>query len=403
MIAGGMRMVKVCYQNARVFTGKNENFAEGIDFVVDEDTGQFVTTKKEIDRTIDLTGKYVMPGMINAHTHIVADPYGKIAALGSSDANAVNSTFLALENLQKFLEDGVTYIRDVGSVYEVDIELSKLEKQNQLLAPGIVASGNPLTMTGGHFNTGSYEVDGVDEVRKYARLLLKKGVDNIKLMATGGVSFNGESPEDEQLSMAELKAAVVEAHHQNKTACAHAQGLAGIKNAILAGVDSVEHAVYLDDKAIEMLVTTGTFVVPTLVAPWSINQHLDTLPDFMIRKNLEVTRAHTESIGKAARAGVKLAMGTDSGTAFNNFEQNSSKELELMTKAGVTNLQALQAATVNAARLLHIADKAGTIENGKVADFIVLEQNPLKDIQVLQKKKTVFKKGKKVQISDNHE
>jgi len=395
-------MVRICYQNAKVFTGKNDRFEQGVDLIVDEDTGKFVTTKETIDQTIDLTGKYIMPGMINAHTHIVADPYGKIAALGSTDANAVNSTFLALENLQKLLKDGVTYIRDVGSVYGVDIELSKLEKQNRLFAPGIVASGNPLTMTGGHFNTGSYEVDGVDEVRKYARLLLKKGVDNIKLMATGGVSFNGETPDDVQLNTEEMRAAVEEAHHKGKTVCAHAQGLAGIKNAIRAGVNSVEHAVYLDDEAFEMFLKTATFIVPTLAAPWSINENSAALPDFMIQKNLEVAQSHIESIQKAAKAGVRLAMGTDAGTAFNSFEQNSSKEMELMTKAGVTNLQALQAATVNAARLLNVADKAGTIENGKLADFIVLEQNPLEDIQVLQKKKTVFKKGKKVQISDNY-
>lgn len=389
-------MTKTLYQNAGVFTGKNKHFEKGIDFMVDGDKGIFVSIKEPADEKVDLTRKYVMPGMINAHTHIVADPYGKLSALGSSDANAVVSTYLALGNLKKLLKDGVTYIRDVGSVFEVDIELAKLERQNEILAPGIVASGSPLTMTGGHFNSGSYEVDGVDEVRKYARLLLKKGVDNIKLMATGGVSFNGESPEDVQLNKEELRAAVEEAHHKGKTACAHAQGLEGIKNAIRAGVDSVEHAVYLDDEAIEMFLNTGTFIVPTLAAPWAIVQHSATLPDFMIQKNEEVAQAHIESIGKAAKAGVKLAMGTDAGTAFNNFDQNSSKEVELMVKAGATRLQALQAATIHAAQLLKIENKAGTIETGKLADFLVLEQDPLKDIQALQQKKTVFKKGKLV-------
>lgn len=387
-------MTKILYKNAQVFTGKNEQF-ENLDFVVDDATGKF-TQDKEIEQTIDLAGKYVMPGMINAHTHIVADPYGKVAQLGSPNATAPTATFLALSNLQKLLEDGVTYIRDVGSIADVDIELSALEKQGELFAPGIAASGSPLTMTGGHFSEGSYEVDGVDEVRKYARILLKKGVDNIKLMATGGVSFNGETPHDIQLNEAELTAAVEEAHHKGRTANAHAQGTQGIKNALRADVDSIEHAVYLDDDTIDMFLQKGTYIVPTLAAPWAINQNTETLPEFMVKKSLDLEKAHIESIGKAAKAGVKLVMGTDSGTAFNNFDKNSSFELELMVNAGATNLQVLQAATINAAHLLQIDKQAGTIEENKFADFIILDDNPLENIQALQKEKIVYKKGQKV-------
>ncbi|MCT8310624.1 amidohydrolase family protein [Tetragenococcus halophilus] len=388
-------MTKTLYKNAQVFTGKNEQF-ESLNFVMDDENGRFVQ-EKQGDQTVDLAGKYVMPGMINAHTHIVADPYGKIAQLGSPDATAPTATFLALNNLQKLLADGVTYIRDVGSIADIDIELAALERQGELFAPGIVASGSPLTMTGGHFSAGSYEVDGVDEVRKYARVLLKKGVNNIKLMATGGVSFDGETPHDIQLTEAELKAAVEEAHHKGRTANAHAQGTEGIQNALRAGVDSIEHAVYLDEKTIEMFLQKGTYIVPTLAAPWAINQNSETLPDFMVKKSIKLAQAHIQSIGKAAKAGVKLAMGTDSGTAFNNFDKNSSIELELMADAGVTNLQVLQAATVNAAQLLQIDQQAGTIEPDKMADFIVLDENPLTEIKVLQKEKTVYKKGKKVE------
>ncbi|MCF1615774.1 metal-dependent hydrolase family protein [Tetragenococcus koreensis] len=388
-------MTKTLYKNAQVFTGKNEEFTAGFNFVVDDETGTF-TQDEQVDQTVDLAGQYVMPGMINAHTHIVADPYAKIAQLGSPDATAPTATFLALSNLQKLLADGVTYIRDVGSVSDVDLELAALERQGDLFAPGIIASGSPLTMTGGHFSEAAYEVDGVDEVRKYARVLLKKGVDNIKLMATGGVSFNGETPHDIQLTEPELKAAVEEAHHKGRTANAHAQGTVGIQNALRAGVDSVEHAVYLDDETIDMFLQKGTYIVPTLAAPWAINQNTEQLPDFMVEKSLGLEKAHIKSIGKAAQAGVKLAMGTDSGTAFNNFDRNSSLELELMVNAGATNLQVLQAATINAANLLQVADRAGTIEPNKFADFIVLADNPLADIKAIQKEKTVYKKGKEV-------
>lgn len=394
-------MTRTLYKNAAVFDGNGEDFQPNVTFVVDDVAGTFAAVgndepEVEVDQIIDLSGKYVMPGMINAHTHIVADPYGQIARLGDENIDPATATFVALENLQKLLANGVTYIRDVGAIFDIDIRLSQLESQGHLFAPGIVSSGKPLAMTGGHFCSGSYEVDGEDEVRKVARLALKNGADNIKLMATGGVSFSGERPIDVQLTEPELRAAVEEAHHKGRTACAHAQGTEGIKNAIRAGVDSVEHAIYLDDEAIDLFLETGTYIVPTLIAPWAINQHTDILPDFMVQKSLDVAKDHVKSIGRAAKAGVKLAMGTDSGTAFNDFEKASAFELELMVDAGVTPLQALQSTTCNAADLLNIQDRAGRIETGKLADFLILDKNPLEDIRCLQEEKQVFKKGKKV-------
>ncbi|APR60382.1 amidohydrolase family protein [Staphylococcus condimenti] len=387
-------MVNILFENATLFDG--EKFVSNSQFGVDTKSGKVINTNNNFDEKINLKNKYVIPGLINAHTHIVADHTGKINQLGSPDNTAVKSTYLALKNLNDLLKDGVTYIRDVGSIFDIDIELSKLEKVGELVAPGIIASGSPLTMTGGHFSEGSYEVDGKDEVRKYARKLLKKGVDNIKLMASGGVSFSGETPHDVQLDEEELRAAVVEAHRKGRTACAHAQGTEAIQNAIRAGVDSVEHAVFLDDETVQMFIESDTYIVPTLAAPWAINQNTEILPDFMVEKSLAIEKAHMESIGKAAKAGVKLAMGTDSGTAMNNFDKNSSFELELMVRAGATPLQALQSATVNAAELLKIDDKAGLIEENKLADFIVIEDNPLEDITALQKEKIVYKKGKLV-------
>lgn len=385
-------MVNILFENATLFDG--EKFVPDSQFGVGTESGKIISTNKNFDEKINLKNKYVVPGLINAHTHIVADHTGKINQLGSSDNTAVKSTYLALKNLNDLLKDGVTYIRDVGSIFDIDIELSKLEKVGELVAPGIIASGSPLTMTGEHFSEGSYEVDGKDEVRKYARKLLKKGADNIKLMASGGVSFSGETPHDVQLDEEELRAAVTEAHRKGRTACSHAQGTESIQNAIRAGVDSVEHAVFLDDETVQMFIENDTYIVPTLAAPWAINQNTEILPDFMVEKSIAIEKAHLESIGKAAVAGVKLAMGTDSGTAMNNFDKNSSFELELMVRAGATPLQALQSATVNAAELLKIDDIAGLIEENKLADFVVIEDNPLEDITALQKEKEVYKKGK---------
>lgn len=393
-------MTTILFKNAKVFTGKNTDF-EAIDFAVDTESGLFINREtKEADKIIDLKGKYVMPGLINAHTHIVLDPFFKIGGLSSVNAvktGAVVNTYIAVDNLNKLLKHGVTYIRDVGSSDDIDLQLSKLEKENKITAPGIIGSGPALVMTGGHGVELGLESDGVDELRKNARANIKNGARNIKLMATGGVSIDGETPQDIQLSVDEMRAAVDEAHHKGYTACAHAQGTEGIKNAIRAGVDSIEHGIYLDDEAIQMMLDNDTYLVPTLMAPWAINQHPDKLPDFMVKKSLAVQEAHIVSIGKAAKAGVKIAMGTDSGTAYNDFENGSSQELQQMVDAGLTPLQALQSASVNAAELLKIDDHAGSIEEGKLADFIIIEENPMEDIKAVQADKIVYKKGKKVE------
>ncbi|MCL1630762.1 amidohydrolase family protein [Sporolactobacillus sp. CPB3-1] len=394
-------MTTTLYHNFSLFSGKKDHFDANASLIVDDETGKIVEADNGLpgkaDRTVDLEHRFVMPGLINAHTHITSDVSGKLDALGSPKLTPVVAAKIALDNLESLLKHGVTYIRDVGADFDVDIQLSRLEKGGHIVSPGICASGRPLAMTGGHFCTISYEVDSPDEARKAARQALKNGADNIKLMATGGVSFGGESPDDVQLTEEEMRAAVTEAHHKGRTANAHAQGTEGIKNALRAGVDSVEHAFYLDDEAIQMFLEKGTFIVPTLIAVYGISDRgAGQVPDFMLDVAREVKRAHMESIGRAAEAGVRLAMGTDAGTPNNDFENDSAFELELMVQAGCSPLQALQAATVNGAELLQINQEYGSLEPEKFADFIVLSGNPLQDITVIQQEKRVFKKGKEI-------
>lgn len=364
---------------------------------VDTVSGQVVETVREADQIVDVQGKYLVPGLINAHTHIVMAADGRERA----GQDVTLDTLVALQNLQDAIASGVTTIRDAGSTDNIDLKLATKIRQQRLQLPDIIGSGAALTMTGGHGSKIGMEVDGVDEVRKAARWNLKHGAQTIKLMATGGVSLDGEQPTDEQLSVEELTAAVLEAHHKGKPAMAHAQGTQGIKNAILAGVDSVEHAVYLDDETIQMLLDTNTAIVPTMAAPWQMLQHKDDIPAYMYDKASALWEAHQQSIRDAAAAGVNVVMGTDAGTSYNDFKSGPGVEIRLLASVGMTPEQVLLASTVRGAELLGIAERVGELLPGKDADMLILDRDPLQDLAVLTDAPRVIKRGQAVTGSLN--
>ena len=364
---------------------------------VDTVSGQVVETVREADQTVDVQGKYLVPGLINAHTHIVMAADGRERA----GQDVTLDTLVALQNLQDAIASGLTTIRDAGSTDNIDLKLASKIRQQRLQLPDIIGSGAALTMTGGHGSMIGMEVDGVDEVRKAARWNLKHGAQTIKLMATGGVSLDGEQPTDEQLSVEEMTAAVLEAHHKGKPAMAHAQGTQGIKNAILAGVDSVEHAVYLDDETIRMLLDTNTAIVPTMAAPWQMLQHKDDIPAYMYDKASALWEAHQQSIRDAAAAGVNVVMGTDAGTSYNDFKSGPGVEIRLLASVGMTPEQVLLASTVRGAELLGIAERVGELVPGKDADMLILDRNPLEDLAVLTDAPRVIKRGQVVTGSLN--
>lgn len=366
-------------------------------FTVDTTQGVFVTPDTPADEIVSLAGQYVVPGLINAHTH-VTDLVAADQSPALTNMTEAEVTVFAQKNLRDLLRDGFTTIRNVGSFANIDLSLARLEQLGVITAPLIVGSGPALTMTGGHGSAGiAREVDGPDEVRRATRQLLKAGATAIKVMATGGVtSRDGEQPDQVQLSVAEMAAAVAEAHHRNVPVAAHAQGNQGIKNAILAGVDSIEHAIFLDDEAIEQLLAADIAVVPTFGAPHAIDQHPEAVPAWMYQKNKAVIASHRQSIARAISAGVRLVMGTDAGTPFNDFRHGSTQELAYMVAAGQTPAEALLSATQNAAELLRVADKVGSITVGKQADFIIVTANPLTDITVLTGQKTFYRKGQAV-------
>ena len=364
---------------------------------VDTVSGQVVETVREADQIVDVQGKYLVPGLINAHTHIVMAADGRERA----GQDVTLDTLVALQNLQDAIVSGVTTIRDAGSTDNIDLKLATKIRQQRLQLPDIIGSGAALTMTGGHGSKIGMEVNGVDEVRKAARWNLKHGAQTIKLMATGGVSLDGEQPTDEQLSVEELTAAVLEAHHKGKPAMAHAQGTQGIKNAILAGVDSVEHAVYLDDETIQMLLDTNTAIVPTMAAPWQMLQHKDDIPAYMYDKASALWEAHQQSIRDAAAAGVNVVMGTDAGTSYNDFKSGPGVEIRLLASVGMTPEQVLLASTVRGAELLGIAERVGELVPGKDADMLILDRDPLQDLAVLTDAPRVIKRGQAVTGSLN--
>lgn len=343
-------------------------------------------------QVIDLGGKTMTPGLFNCHTHMTMRPLPNPAM---DTANTIEHTIIALDHMKKYIETGVTFIRDVGAHDNIDIEIRDALKSGMItMAPDMQVSGNCICMTGGHgWTMMGCQADGEDECRKAARLQLRKGADWIKIMATGGVMTKGVEPGSPQLSEKEMAAAVEEAHKGGAKTCTHAQGTTGIKNAVRAGIDSVEHGCYLDDEAIEMMMDRSTWLVPTLAAPYFILQGVGKgVTEDAGRKTKVIISHHFESFKKAYKAGIKCALGTDAGTPFNPHS-GTAMELVLMVGEGLTPMEAMVIATINSAELCGVKDSLGSIAVGKKAHLAVFEGNPLENIEAIKDCVMTIKNG----------
>ncbi len=322
-------------------------------------------------------GGVVIPGLIDAHVHLTMsgglDPMAELEEM---------SDFLLLARaagyLRRYLDAGVTAVRDLGSRAGAVIGLAQAVERGELAGPQVVAAGPVITPTGGHGWKFGLEADGPEGVRRATREVFKMGARAVKFMATGGVMTPGVRAGAEMFEEEELRAGVREAEKRGAVSAAHAQGLAGIKNAVRAGVRTIEHGAFdgWDEEAFLLMERQGTVLVPTLAAPDGILRGEGEVPEFMVAKTRPIAERHRENALEAYRAGVAIAAGTDAGTPLNPHP-NLARELELLAEVGLELLDVLRAATTVAARTLGLSASRGRLAPGYVADLVALDGDPL--------------------------
>ncbi|MFC6464013.1 amidohydrolase family protein [Marinilactibacillus sp. GCM10026970] len=406
-------MTKTMIKNGLLIDGNGGEPMEQGTVVIDGNRIVFVGDAADfdgtVDETIDVDGATIAPGFIDTHVHLMMEY--------SSVQNRLETPFSymfyqAIDYMRNTLNAGITSVRDALGT---DLGVKKAVEDGIVEGPRMQLSINALTITGGHgdgYTTSGQTVellqanypgmpdgkaDGVEEVRKKTREMLRAGAEVIKVHATGGVLSATDHPEFTQFSFEELQVIVEEAaFRKGVKVMAHAQGAEGIKQAVKAGIHSIEHGIFLDDEAIELMKEHGTYLVPTLLAPVAVLELAEEagMPDSAVQKARDAIEAHKKSFTAAYKAGVKIAMGTDAGVMPHG---TNLRELALMTEGGMTPMEAIVATTKTAAECLGWENELGTLEKGKLADLVVIKGNPLDDITSLSNAETiqlVIKDGK---------
>lgn len=360
-------------------------------------------------KIIDLSGKTLLPGFLDAHVHLS----GRYVGEGTNWENHAvrdlpqKDAIRGVRSARLTLEAGFTTVRNVGAEDWSDIALRDSIREGIVPGPRVLTAAHALGITGGHCDTngfipgileGSPETgiaDGPEEILKAIRTQVKRGADVIKFCATGGVLSEGDAVGVQQYTDDEMRVLVAEAHLTGRRVAAHAHGTDGIKAALRAGVDSIEHGSMLDDEAIRLFKEKGAFLVPTLMAQEAVENQAKAgvLKDERAKKALFIAPRARESFRKAAAAGVKIALGTDSGVFPHG---KNAREFVLMVDNGMKPMEAILAGTRNAAQLLGVDGEVGTIEKGKVADLVAVAGDPLENIATLGEPVFVMHEGKVV-------
>jgi imidazolonepropionase-like amidohydrolase len=339
---------------------------------------------------IDGRGLTLLPGLIDCHVHLCLGAEPDVVEAIAKEPPAL-TLLKSSQAARQTLEAGFTTVRDVGSRDHSIFTLQRAIDTGLVPGPRIVGAGLAICMIGGHARFIGQEVEGPEQVRSAVRAQIAAGATVIKVVASGGVLTPGTSPDQAQMTVEELQAAVDEAQGARMKVAAHAHGASGMKNAVRAGVHSIEHATLMDEEAAAMMKQQGVFMVPTLsaLATTAACRRGCGIPQSALDKAKSMTKRHQASFKNAMRDGIHIAMGTDAGTPF-NFHGENAQELERMVAFGMTPMQAILASTSAAARLIGIQDQVGTIEKGKLADLLLFEGNPLRRIDLLRDRNRII-------------
>ncbi|PHQ72263.1 MAG: aryldialkylphosphatase [Sneathiella sp.] len=396
-------MNSTLYTGGDIFDGTgtlHKNHAVLVEGDTIKDTGPAEKFSDYQGEQVDTSGGTLMPGIADCHVHLVyrgeADPRSSIEGVNPGEI-----TLRVLENAQISLKSGITAVRDCGGRDYLEFPVRDACNSGRFFGPNIMASGKMICMTGGHGNKSGRIADGCDEVVKAVREQIHAGSDLVKIMATGGVMTPGVNPEDAHYSADEMKAGVHEAKRFHKTSASHAQGAEGIMNAVLAGITSIEHGIFMDQQCLDAMMERGTYLVPTLSAVQNILANADNgIADYVVEKARRVFEKHRESFKMFYAAGGKIAMGTDAGTPFNMHGENAM-EMAFMVDCGMTPIDALTSSTSVAHSLMELENR-GQIKTDFKADMLIVEGDPTVDILMAastENHRLVVKNGRKVDFA----
>ncbi len=395
----------------KVFTGTSNSLQENVTIVVEDNKIKAVkkgfAEAQEGDNVIDLKTSTVMPGLMDMHVHLSSQHGGPQTYLERFSLNEADYALRAANYAKITLDSGFTTVRNLGDGYNETVALRNAISKGYATGPRIYTVAKSIATTGGHADPSNGlshllrpdvgpkqgVVNGEAEAREAVRTRYQDGADLIKITATGGVLSVAKSGQNPQFMTDELEAIVETAKDYGMTVAVHAHGKEGMKRAIEAGVDSIEHGTYMDDEIRKLMKKHGTYYVPTILAGKFVADKAKIdgfFPELVRPKAAAIGPLIQNTFEQAHKAGVKIAFGTDSGVSAHG---DNAQEFSLMVEAGMKPADALLSATVNSANLLGISDILGTLEEGKLADIVAVQGNPLDDISLMESVSFVMKDG----------